>query len=134
MIYGIYNTKTNTFTYASAGLNVSPIVIKKSGELREICVDGFAICMLGDIITPFFQDRQLQLEAGDKLLFFTDGLIEAENSHGNKYTYERLSSVISKNSLLSAQNLARALENDLMSYIGNKKLKDDVTFMAMEAL
>lgn len=133
MVCGIYNTQTRCFTYASAGINVSPLIIKRNGEISEMDVKGFAICKLGEIIMPYYEDRSLQLEAGDKILFYTDGLVEAENPKGGKYTYKNLINVIKNNYRLSGNSLVQVIKRDFFKLIGeDEKLKDDVTFLVME--
>ena len=86
ILYGIYNIKSKCFTYASAGINVAPYVIKESGEVFEMDVKGFPICKFGDYNMPFYDNRNIQLETGDKILFYTDGLVEAKTE---RYTVKK---------------------------------------------
>ena len=133
MVCGIYNTQSRCFTYASAGINVPPLIIKNTGEISEMDVRGFAICKLGEIIMPFFEDKKIQLEQGDKILFYTDGLVEAENLKGDKYTYDNLVDIIKTNQNMKGSSLKDAINKDFFDYIGeNDRLKDDVTFLVME--
>jgi len=133
MVCGIYNTQSRCFTYASAGINVPPLIIKNTGEIIEMDVKGFAICKLGEIIMPYYEDKLIQLEPGDKIFFYTDGLVEAENPKGGRYTYNNLINIIKNNYRLSGNSLVQAIKRDFFNSIGeNEKLKDDVTFLLME--
>ncbi len=135
MLYGIYNTKSKSFTYASAGINAAPYVIKKSGEILELNAKGFPICKLGDLNMPFYDNRNTQLEIGDKILFFTDGLVEAKNTDGHMYGYDRLRAFLEKNYKLDGDRLNIAIKNKLFGYMGtNQDLMDDVTYLIMEVL
>jgi len=51
MIYAVYNRHTQVLTYSSAGLNVSPILIKPSGEILEIEIKGFPYANLLSFMT-----------------------------------------------------------------------------------
>ncbi len=133
MLYGIYNVKTKIFRYASAGMNVSPYVIKNSGELMMLDAKGFSICKLGDYFTPFYEERTAQLEAGDKLFLYTDGFIECRNSNNELYGQEQMEAFLKENHALNASDLKRALQENLCQHIGKiENLMDDATFLIME--
>lgn len=132
MLYGIYNIKTKYFTFASAGLNVPPYIIKKSGEVLEMDVKGFPICKLGEYFVPFYDDREVQLESGDKILFYSDGLVEAKNKKGEIYGQEKMKEFLEQHYYFSADELDIAIKNIMNNHIDDGKLMDDATFLIME--
>lgn len=133
MLYGIYNIKTKLFTYSSAGMNVSPYIIKKSGEVQELCSKGFPICKLGEYVMPFYDDRTVQLEPGDKMMLYSDGLVEAKNKRNEIYGQHEMKEFIAKNAHLHARDLEVKIKNNLYNHIGHgEKLMDDATFLIME--
>lgn len=133
MLYGIYNTKSRLLTYASAGMNVSPYIIKGSGELLTLNSNGFSICKLGEFITPSFEEIEVQLEKGDKLFVYSDGLIESRNVYNELYGEDRMEAFLKENAALNAEELKIALRENLSHHIGNiDRLKDDVTYLIME--
>ncbi|MFA9423595.1 MAG: MASE3 domain-containing protein [Sedimentibacter sp.] len=133
MLYGIYNTQNKCFTYASGGINVLPLIIKHTGEIVEMELKGFPICKLGDYYEPFYEDRMIQLESGDKILFYTDGLVEAKNLDGDIYSQEKIKDFVGTNHSLKATELDEAIKENLYKHIGSSgKLLDDVTFLIME--
>lgn len=133
MLYGIYNTKTKLFTYASAGMNVSPYLIKDSGEIIEINSKGFSICKLGDYIMPTYENRKIQMEAGNKLLLYSDGLVEARNENDEIYGQEKMKDFLKENYALNASDLVVELKENLYHHIGSiERLKDDVTILIMD--
>jgi len=133
MLYGIYNKKDKLFTYASAGMNVSPYIIKNTGEVLELNSKGFSICKLGEYITPSYEDRKVQMESGDKLLLYSDGLIEAKNINNEIYGQEKMKEFLSKNYTLKAKDLEIEIKRNLYNHIGRiERLMDDVTLLIME--
>ncbi len=133
MLYGIYNTKSKLLTYASAGMNVSPYIIKRSGELLTLNSSGFSICKLAEFITPTFEEKKVKLEEGDKLFVYSDGLIESRNENNEFYGQERMERFLKENSILNANELKIALRENLCNYIGHiDRLKDDATYIIME--
>lgn len=133
MLYGIYNIQTKCFTYASGGINVPPLIIKNSGEILEMYAKGFAICKLGNYLNPTFEDRVIQLESKDKILFYTDGLVEAKSPNGEIYSQQKLDDFIRNNHSLKAIELDDAITRNLFHHIGIEgRLMDDVTYLIME--
>ncbi|MGI6084456.1 MAG: SpoIIE family protein phosphatase [Acetivibrionales bacterium] len=133
MIYGVFNTQTGILSYASGGLNTAPLRIRPDGSIQELDNDGYAICRLGNVLKPKFINRQVLLFPGDKLLLYTDGLVDARNSNNKEYSVKRLKSVILKHSKWGINHLTEAIINDVKEYVG-KKPADDITLLAMDIL
>lgn len=133
MLYGIYNKKTKTLTYASAGMNASPYVLKSSGEVLELNSRGFSICKLGEYIVPTYENRLFQMESGDKIMFYSDGLVEAKDAKNEVYGQEKLKDFLRKNYTSKSKDLKYGLKKDLFIHLGNaERLTDDVTLLIME--
>lgn len=133
MLYGIYHIKTGVFVYASGGINVEPIIIKSSGALQLLDVKGFAICRLGNLLAPVFLDRSIQFAAGDKILFYTDGLVDVEDKQGEKFSNQELERLLEKFHFLTGRNLAEKIMDHLFQYAEfTNKIKDDITFILIE--
>lgn len=132
LIYGVYNIDTGIFSYASGGLNTSPLRLRPDGSIQELETEGFAICKLGDLITPKFSNRQVMLFPGDKLILYTDGLVESVNSENKPYSKERLKDFISRNYKWSANHLTEKLLEDVKQYA--EHIKDDLTILTIDVL
>lgn len=132
MLYGVYNIKDKSFKYASAGINVSPYIVKSSGKIDALNSKGFPICKLGDFVSPNYENRTIQLEKGDKILFFSDGLVDGKNKDGEVYGYHKLEDILIDHLSSDASELNHAIKNDFFNHIGHSsKLMDDVTFLTM---
>ncbi len=133
MLYGILDLETKEFTFASAGLNVPPLVVDSSGKVTELNIKGFPICKLPNNYDVAYQNSTIQLGKGDKVLFYTDGLIEAANQHQIVYSDLRLKDQLHKNWSLNALQLTEHITDNVFQFIENDgKLKDDITFFVME--
>lgn len=132
MMYGILDLNTREFTFASAGLNVSPLVVSASGEAAELDIKGFPICKFTDNYDVEYSDRKIGLMPGDKILFFTDGLVEAENPDQKVYSDDKLKEKLRLNRHRNAQQLIQSLKEDVLSFVERTKLEDDITFFVME--
>lgn len=132
LLYGVYNRKTKEFVYASAGINVPPLVMEAGGRVSELPVRGFPICKFIEFYSGDYTDMQIQLQKGDKVLFYTDGLIDAENSEGERFSDSRLKAVVERNINQPDVVLAEEITQSVFGFTGSNKLKDDVTFFIME--
>ncbi|NLX76527.1 MAG: SpoIIE family protein phosphatase [Clostridiaceae bacterium] len=73
MFYGIYNTRTGIFTYANAGHNCAPVIISRD-RVKKLCKPGIPISNWVD--SPSYHDSTIQLDTGDKLFLYTDGVTD----------------------------------------------------------
>ena len=134
MIYALYNIKERRLTFSSAGHNVEPIIIKADGDVEEINIKGFPICKFAEYYNNPYRDNTLVLNPKDKLLFYTDGLIEARNMDGEFYSKERLIDLLKTNSDKSCKELNKVISNSLFDFKGKYALRDDVTFFILEVV
>ena len=132
MLYGIYNIKTKTFNYSSAGFNMSPFIIKNSGKIHDMNVKGFPICKLGNLVSPYYENRTLKLETSDKILFYSDGLVDAKDKNGERHGIDRLKDFLKTRHNLNSEELNTAINERFFKHIGEEgELIDDVTFLTM---
>lgn len=133
MLYGVFNIQTGILSYSSGGLNTIPLRIRPDGSIQELDNDGFAICKLGSLLKPKFVNYQILLFPGDKLVLYTDGLVDARNSHNEEYSLGRLKKAITNNSKYGIKYLTEAIIRDVKEFAGDK-LSDDITLLALDVL
>ena len=144
MVYGILDPEAQTFTYSNAG-HCHPFHLKdrnpyekRSNEIRK---PSYAIHQLstgGMVAGGFdfaeFEDETVQLERGDVILFYTDGITEAEReTDSDFYGEEKLLEVVSSSANLSAEMICKKIEDDLVNFIGSTQLTDDLTLVVLKA-
>lgn len=133
MLYGVFNTQTGIFSYASGGLNTIPLRIRPDGSFQELDSDGFAICKLGDFLNPKFVNYQILLFPGDKLVLYTDGLIDAKNPKNEEYSLARLKASITDYEKYGSEYLTNAIIRDVSGFAGEKP-SDDITLLIMDLM
>lgn len=133
MIYGVFNIQTGIFSYASGGLNTTPLRIRPDGSIQELDNDGFAICKLGELLKPKFVNYQILLFPGDKLVLYTDGLTDARNNMDDQYSLKRLKNMILRHYKWGADHLTKSIVQDVKNYTGDKPA-DDITILAIDVL
>lgn len=115
------------------GQHEEVLLLRKGGsEVERIdTIDlGFPLG-LEENIEAFLDTFQLQLEVGDTVLLYTDGIPEAEDEQGNFYTVERLAQQFQQNIDLPVQELHDQLIADLHQHINQHTIFDDITLLLM---
>ncbi|MDD5645370.1 MAG: SpoIIE family protein phosphatase [bacterium] len=125
LIYAVVDLNTGALNLTNAGHNY-PLLIR-SGEVvffeggRNIPVGiKGGVSYLGDV---------MKLEKGDTLIFYTDGITEAQNSEKELYGEEKLINLIKENILLSPENMAEEILRDVKSFRGAAEQSDDITLV-----
>ena len=80
-----------------------------------------------------FDIQQIQIEPGDILIGFTDGVIEAVAPNGDFFTRNRLLSVLERPPS-SAARLIERIKSEVSVHIQNAQLSDDITMLAVQRL
>ena len=132
MLYAVYNIEERKLTYSSAGLNVQPLLVKHSGEISQLELKGFPICKFIEFYGGQYNNAVISLEPKDKILFFTDGLVEAQNKNKDFYEDKRLMEVVGGNFKKTSKELSLLISESVFEFINGNKPKDDITFFIME--
>ena len=127
--YATLNLNTKMLTYCSAGLNCSPIRFRKNGKVEFLDKsEGFPICKLSDFVTPDYKSERIKLEKGDRLLFYTDGLIDLEKN--NTYDLDTLIRFIKSHKHVDIETLNTLITGTINPI--RESLNDDITYILVE--
>ena len=116
------------FSYANAG-HCAPFLVSPDGRLRKLHTSGMPVGMLEE---AQFQAVQMQLERGDKIVIYSDGLTEAENAAGEFFDTERLRVCLRENASLGAAELHKKLLSTLDAFVEGGVIRDDITALVLE--
>jgi len=129
--YGIFDRASQTLRYAAAG-HPHPLRYEAAtGRVSELKASGF---LLGIIPNEVYAEKEVQLAPGDKLCFFTDGVVEARNEIGELYGVERLIACMKQHGESSAAEIIAQLMSHLQEFCGSIPYTDDVTMVVGEVL
>jgi len=79
-----------------------------------------------------YEEKQDYLDFGDRLILYTDGLVEARNSHGEEYGQARLRELFIETFPLPLDAAKNAIHEHWRTFIGETPVRDDVTFLLVE--
>jgi sigma-B regulation protein RsbU (phosphoserine phosphatase) len=124
-----YDPVRRTLDYINAGHN-QPILRRSNGSVERLDVGGLP---LGIQPEAKYESASVALAPGDWLLIFTDGLVEAENSHQEEYGETRVLSSIAAGAALTPSEMLKRLMTELDQFVGQTPQHDDVTLMLLKA-
>src|SRR6266851_2651646 len=123
------DTNKRTIHYVNCGHNHALLFRAKTGTLTRMNSSCPPIGLSPDEICEL---ASADLSAGDVLVFYTDGVTEAENRLGEEFGLERLSAVVLGGSSLSAEELTINIFNSATNFCGDVGFHDDVTIVVVK--
>ena len=87
---------------------------------------------LGIEKTTAYKDIEFTASAGDIIICYTDGLVEALNAQGQQYSLASLANIIKANAKLPGKVIANLVKTDIKKFIGNETLRDDQTLLILK--
>jgi sigma-B regulation protein RsbU (phosphoserine phosphatase) len=118
-------------TFSNAGHNY-PMVVKRDGQAQFLDRGGL---VLGVLESATYEEDVVPLEAGDLVVFYTDGISEAVNAADEQFGEERLCDVVRRIPRdLNAREMTEHVLTALREFLGDQELRDDVTLMIMRVL
>jgi len=111
------------------------VVRAATGELERVDTTGLGLPVgMDEDITDFLSNTEIDLQSGDVVVLFTDGVTEAERPDQAQYGVERLCEVILENHKKTSQEIKDAIIDDVMAHIGTNKVYDDITVLVIKRL
>ena len=129
---GIIDPIQNTMVYSRAG-HVQPIVYHSSQRrISSLDARGFFIGHSALVDIAEYGEEKMQFEAGDKILFYTDGLTEGANPKNELYGFDRLTKTMKKSGEMSIHDLLNVILQDQTNFRQGSLLRDDFTMLCIE--
>jgi sigma-B regulation protein RsbU (phosphoserine phosphatase) len=126
-LYGILDVETRVVRYVKAG-HPGPIVVSRDG-IR--CLEKGGGIPIGILPDAEYEEEQLELSAGDSLVFYTDGVLETLSVQREVFGLDRMIQSIAEAGGGIAERL-RALRLSLDAFGRGEPRRDDVTFVGLE--
>jgi len=124
---GILHLSSGRLYYSNAG-HLLPI-LKYNGSCRKL--DGLHGPVLGAIEDYTYTEASIELQPGEILLLYTDGVSEAMNEKQEVYSDERLIRCMNKIKQKDVKELINAISKDVVLHRKNEEQSDDITMLAL---
>ncbi len=127
--YAVLDKHSGCICFANAGHNRPLLLRKKTGQIQELSEGGSLLAVL-----PYLNldEQEIQMEPGDTLVMYTDGLTEAMNEQREIFGEERLWSVIEANGDKDAQAMMEAILGAVEDFVKEVARSDDLTLIVLK--
>jgi PAS domain S-box-containing protein len=129
LLYGVLDCEAWAFRYVSAG-HPPLAVVPADGPPRTAEVSGFPI---GIVDEPRYETQRLPLAGGDRVMLYTDGLVEASDAEGEPFGADRLLAELERTREQDLSSSLPAVVEAARAHRGGGGFADDVSLVAMAA-
>ncbi len=118
-------------TYSNASHQKALLLRTEKGEVEELDTNGLFIGAIEEA-NDSYDELRSQLNYGDRVVLYTDGIPEALNSERKEYGIERLESIALQNRGMGLDEFADSIIDDVNTHIGSTQVEDDLTLLVIE--
>lgn len=127
LFFATYDEHSRALTYANAGHN-PPLVLRAGGSLDALLPTGAAIGLVEQVE---FSQQRITLHPGDRMVLYTDGVVETMDSSEQFFGQERLVAFLREHRRSSAREIVASLKSRLQQFAGTPTPMDDTTVIAV---
>ncbi|MBN2415219.1 SpoIIE family protein phosphatase [bacterium] len=127
LFYGILDTRTHTLTYANAGQEV-PVLFSNGSEPLSLKTRGMALGMIEDVV---YENEEIPISPGDRLLICSDGIREAMNARKEELGEEQIRAIVQHGGDLSADALTLHIMDAVKAHFAGAPQNDDMTAVVL---
>jgi serine phosphatase RsbU (regulator of sigma subunit) len=124
--FGLLDAPARRLVYTNAGHN-PPLLVRGGGDVIRLEAGG---PVLGVVENTAFEQGELELSAGDRLLLFTDGVSEAANAEQEEFGEDRLTTLLRSSSAENAEALQSRVMREVTHFCANR-FQDDATVVVL---
>ena len=129
LFVGFYDDATRQLTYTNAG-HLAPVLLR-GGNTQELATGGPVVGLFRDLT---YEQATVELQPGDWLVAYTDGLTEVENSYEEEYGNERLIAFLERHAdSAGPEQLIEAVMAELQQWAPGVEQSDDRTLLVARA-
>jgi serine phosphatase RsbU (regulator of sigma subunit) len=123
--YAVLDPKSGTLSYANAGHDLP--YLHHGGDCEELRARGMP---LGLMPSMSYEEKEIELDVGEGVFFYSDGLVEAHDLKGEMFGFPRLRALIAEHD--EERSLGGFLMEELYSFVGEGwEQKDDITLLTL---
>ena len=130
LFYGILDGKRGTLRYANAGQSM-PVLFRAIENPSHLSIRGIALGVKED---AQYEEEEVPVAVGDKILIYTDGISEAMNASMQEFGEERLQTIVTESRTTSSIALIEEILAEVNAYVQDGSRNDDMTVVVMKRL
>ena len=116
-------------TFSCAGHNPPFLYRSDSDEIIPLEAEGFGLGMFSSVT---FEEKRMPIKPGDKIILYTDGVVDCRNEKGTMFGHDRLIQKVRENPDANSFRLTHFLVEELEEFAGGMSRQDDLTILILE--
>ncbi len=128
LLYAFVDPIEGKMHYSNAGHNYPVLINDQNDHVEVLKLAGLPLGMDGE---TEYDEREVVIEAGTSVVFYTDGVVEAMNGVGEIYSFERLFEVLRQHQQMSPKELVHRIIDDVQAFTGSTPQTDDITVVVL---
>ena len=134
-IYAHLDHQSGKVSLARAGHNPAYYFKNESQEIHKVKPPGLAVGIdPGLVFGQVLRDHEIEMNSGDSLLLYTDGIIEAFNQHKEEFSSARLEDIVQNHGGAGARELGKIILDEVANFVQGAPQSDDITLVVIEKL
>ena len=134
LFYAYFNAPNRELFYASAGHNEQLIFRHDTHTFEKLVAKGRPLGVVDSALHGAYGEGKAFLNAGDLLVLYTDGVVEAINERKEEFGMDRFCKIVSENMVLSSDQLVKKIFREVKAFAGSEAQYDDFTLMIIKIL
>ena len=130
LLFAMLDIKNKILSICSAGQTQPIHYVAATGEAKLVETEGDSF-PLGILDDPDYQETNIELKSGDKIMFYTDGIVEAMNAKEEMFGFERLLEIMQQAGDKDATTLLNETIDSVNAFAGNVAQHDDLTIIVL---
>lgn len=128
LLYGIYDPETKKLVYANGGHN-PPVIVKP--DLTTELLESTGGVALGVMQNFKYQENTVALEPGSTIVFYTDGVVEAEKENKELFGMDRFCQILQDGTFKDAEEVTNVVFSKVKEFTGENPQSDDITCLVL---
>jgi hypothetical protein len=125
MFWCTFDARTNILRYVNAG-HCPPFLFRGTGEMLRLTTGG---PVMGVLPNARYEHGEIMVQPSDLLVLFSDGIIEASDSHDQQFGEDRLTAIIDENRDKPPDKICDSIFNQVKAFLGAQAAEDDQTLV-----
>jgi sigma-B regulation protein RsbU (phosphoserine phosphatase) len=127
--FAIYDEARHALTYTNAG-HLPPILVRNGGFTN--------LDPTGTVVGAFpfakYEERTVELENGDIVVAYTDGIVEPENPYGEMFGENRMKDLVLRYAYAGSSEIIARIMEAVVQWTGSSELQDDMTMVVVRRI
>lgn len=129
MIYGVFDIETRELKFCQAG-HPRPLLVAADQTVTTIGEGGFPVGLWPEMT---YEETITTLSPGERLVLYSDGILECLNAHGVAYSEDRLKQLLAREAGTPVKDVLKKVKSEIEEWSRGRAFSDDISMLIIES-